>query len=538
MEHQNKIKYGIHISEDSASLAKMEAEYPFIIRSDDQKDKIPLCVSFNKKGAILTSDAAFRAYRKELEKNFNGGNSINSFFGFRNTLGTDLKYYSPYVNKEFKSEELIAEVLKKLKYFEQEKEIKAVVITIPAAYKMNQVFAIRQAAILAGIEHAELLSEPIAAQLAYTYNRNIKDGCFIIFYYGSGTFNVSLLKIENGVSKIIDTEGNNYLGGKNLDYAIVDEIIIPHIQEHFNINNLLQDDVKRDKYRTALKFHAEELKNQLSFKDKVNLYVDPGYAGEDDDGEEIEIDITLKHDQLKEVLEPIYQKAVNAMISLLKRNNIEIQMLQDVLLAGTNTVSPILRKMITEQIKTPDHSLDPSTILTKGAAIYASTIDVPDNIKEKPKNQSKIKLDDSYESTSLEKEGQEWPQLEKQLKESFNKLEKINEEKGNEQTSQMVDKYRDDIEKVIQEQDKKVAPQLIEDINSQIIEMQSVSPKIPFEKVETFKNRLIELLSNEEIDQENFTRMFDFLYEIEKKDISRYQDELVSIKKEIEDYER
>ena len=204
--------------------------------------------------------------------------------------------------------------------------------------------------------------------------------------------------------KVIDTEGDNYLGGKNLDYAIVDEIMIPYIKENFAIDNILSDDIGAQKFKDALKFWAEDIKNQLSFKDEFNLYVDPGDAGEDDTGEEIEIDITVTIDMLKNKLAPIFQKAIDICHNLLERNNLTGEKLDSLILVGGPTYSPILRKMLEEQITKPDTSVDPMTVVSKGAALFASTVDVSEEIKEQQRDKTKIQLALGYEATTVEEE--------------------------------------------------------------------------------------------------------------------------------------
>lgn len=88
------------------------------------------------------------------------------------------------------------------------------------------------------------MQEPVAAAIAYGLDNNKKDGFWLVFDFGGGTFDAALLKVEDGIMKVADTEGDNYLGGKNLDLAIVDEIIIPHIQKNFSIDDILNDDTK------------------------------------------------------------------------------------------------------------------------------------------------------------------------------------------------------------------------------------------------------------------------------------------------------
>ena len=113
------------------------------------------------------------------------------------------------------------------------------VITVPAKFTVNQKTATLEAAKMAGFKRIELLQEPIAAAMAYGVSSEEKDGLWMVFDFGGGTFDAALLKVEDGIMQVFDTEGDNYLGGKNLDYAIVDSLIIPYLQENPQIRKLL-----------------------------------------------------------------------------------------------------------------------------------------------------------------------------------------------------------------------------------------------------------------------------------------------------------
>ncbi len=401
---RTKIDYGIDLGTTNSAISRMENGEPVIQKTDVQKDTAPSCVAFNKKKSILVGDAAFRAYRSESQRALTKGTDINAFIEFKRTMGTDKKYYSSHTGKEYSSEELSAEVLKALKSYVTDENIKSVVITVPAKFTINQKDATLRAAQLAGFEQCELLQEPIAASMAYGLDAKNKDGHWLVFDFGGGTFDAALLKVEDGIMKVIDTEGDNYLGGKNLDYAIVEEIMLPHIKENYSIENILGDNKSSQKFKDALKFWAEDIKNQLSFKDEYNLYVDPGDAGEDDDGEEIEIDLTVNQELLKNTLSPIFQKAIDLSLQLLERNNIDKNTLDSLILVGGPTYSPILRKMLEEQIIKPDTSVDPMTVVSKGAALFASTVDVSDDIREQQRDKTKIQFKFGYEATTVNKE--------------------------------------------------------------------------------------------------------------------------------------
>jgi molecular chaperone DnaK len=401
---RTKIDYGIDLGTTNSAISRMENGEPKIIKSDAQKDIMPSCVMITNK-KIFIGDKAFAQIEKDKKKAFNDSNfRSNIFIEFKRTMGTDAKYVTDF-GKEFTSEELSAEVLKKLKSFVLDEDVNSAIITIPAAFKMNQIDATRRAAEMAGFQYVELLQEPIAAAMAYGINSKDKNGFWLVFDFGGGTFDSALIKVEDGIMKVIDTEGDNYLGGKNLDYAIVDKIIIPYLKENYKIESILNNEQKYRAFQEMWKPVAEDAKNQLSFKEEheilTDLYDDYGF---DDNGNEFELDISLTRDQLKQVIAPYIQKAVDLTRKLLQRNNLKGDALTELILVGGPTLSPILREMVAEQIKKPNTSVDPMTVVSKGAALYASTIDIPEDLKEQTRDKSKIQLEISHEATTVELE--------------------------------------------------------------------------------------------------------------------------------------
>jgi len=398
-----KIDYGIDLGTTNSAISRMENGDPTIKKTDTLKDTMPSCVYINKKKAIQAGDSAYNALKRDKLKSMKGGGESNAFIEFKRTMGTDKKYHSPNMGKDLLSEELSAEILRTLKSFVKDENINSIVITVPAAFKNNQKEATRKAAKLAGFNDVELLQEPVAASMAYGLDSAKKDGYWLVFDFGGGTFDVALLKVEEGIMKVIDTEGDNYLGGKNLDFAIVDDIIIPHIQENFVIDSILADDTKKQTLRNAMKYYAEEAKIKLSFNDSHNILSDLGdIPGEDDEGEEFELDITVTQSDIAEAVSPVFQKAIDVSLKLLERNNLSGSSLDSLILVGGPTFSPVLRSMLAEQICKPDTSVDPMTVVSKGAALYASTVDVSEEVKDQSRDKTKIQLEISNESSSVE----------------------------------------------------------------------------------------------------------------------------------------
>lgn len=393
-----KIDYGIDLGTTNSAIAVMDEGKIKMHRTDMQRDTMPSCVMVTKKG-FLIGDKSYGQLSKDKKKAFtDAGFRSNIFIEFKRTMGNSVKYKTDAkTGVELSSEELSAEVLKTLKSYVDKENVRAAIITIPAAFEMNQINATKKAAELAGIEYVELVQEPYAAAIAYGVESANKNGFWLVFDFGGGTFDAALVKVSDGIIKVLETEGDSFLGGKNLDEAIVDQIFIPYLKENYSIDEIIEDKEKFTAFKEMWKPLAEDAKNQLSYKEEysilTNLYDE---YGEDDEGEEFEVELTITRDQLKKVIEPFIQKAIDYCKALLKRNNLDGNSLGELILVGGPTLSPIVREMLKEQIKNPNTSVDPMTVVAKGAAIYASTIN--NQIEDENIDTSKVQLHLDYDS--------------------------------------------------------------------------------------------------------------------------------------------
>ncbi len=400
---RNKIDYGIDLGTTNSAICRMEKGEPVVIKTDVLKDTMPSCVSVNKKGSFKVGDGAYNTMKSDKRRATKSWqkDTSNTYIEFKRTMATDTKYSCANLNKDFSSEELSAEVLKTLKSFVTDEAFSSVVITVPAKFTVNQKTATIQAAEMAGFKRCELLQEPIAAAMAYGLTSEEKNGIWMVFDFGGGTFDAALLKVEDGIMKVFDTEGDNYLGGKNLDYAIVDNILIPYLQKNYEVEGYLSNSEKKEVLRDAMKTYAEDAKNQLSFKDHEDIVSNLGDLGEDEDGEEIELDLTLTQAEVFDVMRPYFQKAVDICKNLVQRNNLNGSQISKLILVGGPTHSPLIRQMLKEQV-TPnvDTCIDPMTAVATGAALYASTMEA--EVSDEDIQVGTVKLDISYDSTTVE----------------------------------------------------------------------------------------------------------------------------------------
>ena len=397
-----KIDYGIDLGTTNSAICRMEKGEPIIFKSDVLKDTTPSCVYVNKKGSFRVGDTAYNSMKQDKRgatKTWQKASS-NTYVEFKRTMATTTRYHSSNLNRDLSSEELSAEVLKTLKSFVTDEDVSSVVITVPAKFTVGQKTATLEAAHMAGFKQCELLQEPIAASMAYGLKTEEKNGIWMVFDFGGGTFDAALLKVEDGIMQVFDTEGDNYLGGKNLDYALVDNIIIPHLMRNYNLASIMANADKKEILRDAMKTYAEDAKNQLSFKEREDIISNLGDLGTDDNGEELELDLTIVQAEAFEVMRPYFQKAVDICKNLLQRNNLLDQSIRLILVGGP-THCPLIRQMLREQV-TPnvDTSIDPMTAVATGAALYASTLDA--EVDEKTLQPDTVKLEVTYEATTVE----------------------------------------------------------------------------------------------------------------------------------------
>ena len=399
---RQKIDYGIDLGTTNSAIARMEDGEAFIIKSDDnQMDTTPSIVAFNKKQAVFVGLSAKNALERESVSFHRNRKKAepNGYQEFKRTMGTDHQYTSSNMQRSYTSEELSAEVLKKLKGYIRDEEVTSAVITVPAMFRQSQLDATQRAAELAGFSYCELLQEPIAASIAYGVKANATTGYWLVFDFGGGTFDAALMHVEEGIMKVVDTEGDNHLGGKNLDNAIVDQLLIPELQKQCELSSTLENESTKKLLQDALKKYAEEAKITLSSKEKWSYFLED--LGEDDDGEEIQADLDISLEQYEKVISPIFQRAIDIVQNVLKRNNLSGRDLESLILVGGPTFQQTLRRMLKEQItEKVDTSIDPMTAVAKGAALFASTKDIPGDLQKRDSSKAQLSL--KYPETTVE----------------------------------------------------------------------------------------------------------------------------------------
>lgn len=372
----NRLKYGIDLGTTNSALVRMKRGEGQVVKLDMNRDTTPSAVAFGRRGQAVVGTRAYNLLRRDRLRALKQDRDIrNVFVEFKRTMGYDDVYVSSVTpSARYTSEMLSTEVLKELRRYVMDDDVSAAVVTIPAAFKVPQQQATLRAAEMAGIRQCHLLQEPVAAAMAYGLTAENRNGKWLVFDFGGGTFDAALVVIEEGLITVKDTEGDNHLGGKDLDDAVVEEIIFEEAAADFDAETFLAGDPRREKCLTdVLKRWAEVARIALSSRDYHFVESDLDEI-ELPNGDAITLDFRLTRDRLRPVVEPFYQRAIDKCHTLLARHGLRGSDLDELILVGGPTHSPIVREMLSAQIRQPNTTVDPMTVVAQGAALYAGTI--------------------------------------------------------------------------------------------------------------------------------------------------------------------
>ncbi len=362
------INFGIDLGTTNSAIAKFSKGNVEIFRNPiTLKQTLPSVVAF-RKNRILVGDKAREYLQRDPE---------NVAAAFKRKMGTADTYSIKSLNDNKSPIELSAEVLKELKNFIHTGEaIEAAVITIPASFDTIQSNATKKAGEAAGFEQVVLLQEPIAASLAYANKDEeaFEEGKWLVYDLGGGTFDVALVSIQDGEMKVLDHEGDNFLGGTDFDKQIVEKLILPFIEHEGNFKNLEQElksaSGKYNKLYQVLLHKAEEAKIVLSNSQTAEIE----FEIEDEDGELVDIYMLVTRQRFENILQPYIEQTIDMIENMLNRNQIAPQALKYILMVGGSTYIPFVREFIGETLKIEVNcNIDPTTAVAIGAAFYAGT---------------------------------------------------------------------------------------------------------------------------------------------------------------------
>lgn len=361
------IDYGIDLGTTNSCIARWEDGAIKVFQNNDHMNVTPSAVHILKTGRVIVGRRGYSALITDPE---------NVAVEFKRWMGQKDRKIFPATQRELSAEELSAEILKSLREDVRRQtgtEVSTAVITVPAAFGALQCAATARAAELAGLVEAPLIQEPIAAAIGYGARPGSANQRWLVFDFGGGTLDIAVVSTREGRLNILEHRGNNLLGGKDIDRSIVEQIILPALESTYDLTASGPKSA-RNTLLPRLRIKAEESKIDLSSDSQVVISLFD--LGKDDSGSEIEMEVPFSRSQLEAIMEPIFEKSFILAQEALAGARISGKDLDRILLVGGPTQSPYLRSMITARLGAPiDFSADPMTVVGRGAAIYASTLE-------------------------------------------------------------------------------------------------------------------------------------------------------------------
>ncbi len=383
MAEKAKKIIGIDLGTTNSVVSVMVGGEPVVIANQEGFRTTPSIVSWTKEGEILVGEPAKR--RAVLDP-------LNTIYESKRFIGRkydevqeeikhvpykvvaddkgDAAFDVPNAGKIVRPEEVGAQVLKKLKEAAEAylgEEITEAVITVPAYFNERQRQATKDAGKIAGLEVKRIINEPTAAALAYGLDKK-SDVKILVYDFGGGTFDVSILEGGEGVIEVKATDGDTHLGGADIDARIIDWLVEEFKKEH-------GIDLKQDKTAfQRIKEAAEQAKKELSFKLETEINL-PFITIDPNTNQPLHLQKKLTRARLEEMIKDLIDRTMEIVKRTLEAAKLTPQDIDDVVLVGGSTRIPLVQQRIKEFFgKEPHKGVNPDEVVAVGAAIQGGVL--------------------------------------------------------------------------------------------------------------------------------------------------------------------
>lgn len=347
---------GIDLGTTNSCVAVMEGGEPKVIPNPEGNRTTPSVVAFKDDERII-GDAA----KRQMITNPNVVASIKSKMGSNEKVHLNGKDYTP--------QEISAMILQYLKSYAEDylgEPVTEAVITVPAYFNDAQRQATKDAGTIAGLNVQRIINEPTAAALAYGLDKTDKEQRILVYDLGGGTFDVSILDLDDGTFEVLSTNGDTHLGGDDFDNIVVDWIV-----DQFKKDNGI--DLKNDKMAIQrIKEAAEKAKKDLSstMQAQISLpFISAGAAGP------LHIETTLTRAKFNEMTKSLVERTLEPIKNALRDADLTVNDIDEVLLVGGSTRIPAVQEAVKKATgKEPSHSVNPDEAVAIGAAIQGGVL--------------------------------------------------------------------------------------------------------------------------------------------------------------------
>jgi Fe-S protein assembly chaperone HscA len=364
---------GIDLGTTKSVVAYMDGDEPTVIGDEEGNFILPSVIGFRESGLVVGEKARQEAVAQADHTIY----SVKRFMGRSlEDVREDLHFLPFEVSEEegkiihvrvgdaeYTPPELSALILRELKERAERhlgQEVRKAVITVPAYFNDSQRQSTKDAGKIAGLEVLRIVNEPTAASLAYGLDQK-KEGLIAVYDFGGGTFDISILKLHEGIFEVLSTCGDTHLGGDDIDNALM---------EHFRADVEKAGGLSLDESGTtlqALKDAVEKAKTELSSQDRAEIVV-PLQNG---DVHRTSLDLAT----FESLIAHVVDRTLDPCRQALKDADLSPGDLDEVILVGGSTLIPLVRQKVEALFGKPPHTeLNPRVVVARGAAIQAGIL--------------------------------------------------------------------------------------------------------------------------------------------------------------------
>ena len=348
---------GIDLGTTNSEIAIYRDGRPEVLGDEQGRVILPSVVGLSETGELLVGEAARNQFLLYPER------TVRSI---KRRMGSDARVR--LADREYTPQEVSAIILSRLKEIAQQRlgrPVRKAVITVPAFFSDAQRQATREAGEIAGLDVARIINEPTAAALVYEAAQH-QGKRILVYDLGGGTFDVSVVRIEEGVVEVISSHGNNHLGGDDFDHKIVE-----HLLDHLKIKHGV-DVSNQPQAMARILRSAEAAKKHLS--DHPYARIEEEYLTEHD-GTPVNLDLEVSRVEYEDMIMPFIEETLGAIHIALESASLTSSQVDEILLVGGATRTPLIRRRLAEAFgKEPRGEVDPDLCVAMGAAIQGAAM--------------------------------------------------------------------------------------------------------------------------------------------------------------------
>ena len=362
---------GIDLGTTNSAITSFDGKETRIWKSPEQNDVTPSVIYINKRGGKVYGQSAYNNEPRDPN---------NTAKLFKRLMGTNTKIHFDYNNLEMTPEECSTEILRTLFSYLPEDirndEKTATVITVPAAFNQMQKDATKQAAYNAGINKVALIQEPVAAIMSIAKLKKI-NGLFVVYDFGGGTFDVSIAERTGSNVNLLTNDGIAFCGGRDFDKMLFENVVVDWLHKNFTLPN---DFRTNKKYASLLRmaiWATEKAKIELSAKESADVRLDENEINcIDENGKEIYVDVNITREQYNNLIFPKIDETIEKTREVIKNASLKPDDISYIVFVGGPTnYKPLRDKVSSELGIETNFDVNPMTVVSEGAAIYAESID-------------------------------------------------------------------------------------------------------------------------------------------------------------------